>query len=803
MSLSKVSPKLIAAIVLALFFGVALFIRIYFPYDQVFSAEGIKFTSADAYYHIRQVDALVHNFPHLSTFDPYLIFPGGASAGGFNLFHWLLASLSWIIGLGSPTQNTIDVVSVYLPAVMGALVVIPVYFIGKELFGRWAGILSAGLLAILPGEFLGRSILGFTDYHIAETLLTTTAMLFFILAIKSASQRRLAFSHLKRRDWAAIRKPFIYSLLAGIFLGLYFFTWMGALLFVFIIAVYFVVQFNIDHLRQKSTGYLCFVGCIFFSVALIMSLTIFDSMLYLTSFIIALLIPLVSSSVSWLVVRKKIKPVYYPLALLGLGLVGWGLFYLINPFLLSSMLSAFRVFAPAGTQLTTIEMQPLISSMYGNPFSVAWGNFTTGFFLSFISLGILIYLVIKQGNAEKTLLIVWSLIMLAAILGQRRFGYYFAVNIALLTGYLSLRVLELAGFRELTAKATQVVKGTSSRKARPKGSGFTITVNHAVMALVVLVIFLVVFFWNIQPAVATASQARFAPSDAWCSSLSWLKENSPEPFGDPDYYYHLEEGHKYVSLSTLKTVYPTPSEDPDFYYHLERSYPYPKSAYGVLAWWDYGYWITRIAHRIPNANPSQDPWAVGSVASFFTSQDEKSANEIAQELGSAYIIIDIDTAYVNPITASGKFWAVAAWAGGESTEYFDLYLVPQENNWVLMPFFYPEYYRSLAVRMYSFDGEAVIPESTMVISYQESADEKGNIYKLITGAEQFNSYEEAEAYLSGQESANYRIVSMNPMLSPVPLEALEHYKLIHSSDSMVNLPDGREVPGVKIFEYIE
>jgi len=44
---------------------------------------------------------------------------------------------------------------------------------------------------------------------------------------------------------------------------------------------------------------------------------------------------------------------------------------------------------------------------------------------------------------------------------------------------------------------------------------------------------------------------------------------------------------------------------------------------------------------------------------------------------------------------------------------------------------------------------------------------------------------------------------MNPMLSPVPLEALEHYKLIHSSDSMVNLPDGREVPGVKIFEYIE
>jgi len=191
---------------------------------------------------MRLIDNLVNNFPRLMAFDPYLLYPGGSEVGSFHFFHWLLASIIWVIGLGSPTQHTIDVVSVYFPAVIGALTVIPVYFIGKELFGRWAGVLSAGLIVLMPGEFLGRSILGFTDHDIINTLFTTITMLFLILAIKAARQRQLTFSHLKRRDWATSAKPIIYSLLAGIFLGVYLLTWMGALLFVFIISLCAISQ---------------------------------------------------------------------------------------------------------------------------------------------------------------------------------------------------------------------------------------------------------------------------------------------------------------------------------------------------------------------------------------------------------------------------------------------------------------------------------------------------------------------------------------------------------------------------------
>ncbi len=875
---SKVGPKFITIIILVLLFAVALWFRAFLPYDKIFVGDWIKFSSPDSYYHMRLVDNLVHNFPRYMKVDPYFLYPSATGEIEIHFFDWLLASTSWIIGLGSPTQHTIDVVSVYIPVVLGALTIIPIYFIGRELFGRWAGVLAAGLLAILPGEFLGRSILGFTDYHVAETLFTTVTMLFLILAIKVANQRQLTFSHLKRRDWATIRKPIIYSLLAGIFLGIYIFTWLGALLFVFIIFVYFVIQFIIDHLKHKSTAYLCFVSIIFFSVALIISLLISVSLLYWASLVIALLIPLVLSGISWLMASKKIKPVYYPLTLLVLGLAGFGLFYLVNPSLLRSMLSAFRIFAPAGAQLTTMEMQPLISSSYANPFMLAWGNYTTSFFISFISLGILIYLVVKQGGADKTLLIVWSLVILAANLVQRRFGYYFAVNVALLAGYLSVviyylarliveyfagkntsylwsQILEFTGFKGQEAEIADTSKedyyqvlginrratnkqirqafrnlaskhksgsgaitddkfkkireayevlskpakqaayerlryGGSAQIARGKESskgGFRISINHISVALAMPVTLFVVFFWNIQPAIATAKTAPFVLSDAWVSSLTWLKGNTPEPFGNPDAYYQLTE-------------LPPSGE-----------YQYPESAYGVLAWWDYGYWITRIGRRLPNANPSQSPQALTSVATFFSSQDEKSANKITQELRSAYIVIDYETAYTDPRTGGGKFWAVATWAGREPAEYFDIYLMPQENKWVARPLFYPEYYRSLAVRLYNFDGKAVTPESAWVISYQENADKAGNIYKLITGAEKFNTYEEAEAYLSSQESTNYRIVGMNPMISPVPLEALEHYRLIHSSDELVSdssvtlemLTDIGAEPAVKIFECIK
>ena len=773
MSHSKLSPGLIAGIITTLFFGIALYLRIVLPYDQVFLSDCIKFTGTDTYYHMRIVDNLVHNFPNLNTLDPYMLYPKGMPIdSSHRFFDYLMAGIIWIAGLGSPTQHTIDVVGAYFPAILGALTVIPVFFIGKALFNRWAGVIAAGLIAIYPGEFLGRSILGRTDHHSAEVLFITTTILFVILAIKAAQQKQLNFNHLKDRDWAVIAKPLIYSLLSGIFFGIYLLTWLGALLFIFIIFIYFIIQFVIDHMRGKTTDHLCFIGFITLFIALIMFIPFATKEVYLASLVIALLAIALSGIVSRLMAKQKLKPAYYPLALIGFGLAGIAIFYVVNPSLLSSILSSFDKINPSGTKLTVIEATPLLFPTGNFSFLAAWGNFTTGFFISFISLGILIYLVIRQVESDKILFIVWSLVILAVTLSMRRFAYYFAVNVALLTGYFSWLILQLAGFKKKMVATVEINENTKKKKKKSKRekkqqrqkSGSRPITKWVNMALGIIVIFFLSFFPNIDLAIKSPPivHALYAPDDAWYESLSWMKDNTPDPLGNPDLYYEL----------------------------YEEPFQYPDTAYSIAAWWDYGYWITRVGHRIPNCNPGGGS-RVG-IAKLFLTQNATSANKKIDKLNAKYIIIDY-------ATATGKFYAIATYAGRNDKDFHDSYYHPQENKFV--QFFYPEYYRSLAVRLYNFDGSEVIPQSSTVISYQERVSLEGNPYKEITSSKSFSNYEEAESYILNQESDNYKIVSSNPFVSPVPLESLEHYKLIYSSDSSKMSPNVGMIPKVKIFEY--
>ncbi len=798
MNISKARPALIAGVLIALLFGVALYLRVALPYDKVFTDVGIKFTSNDAYYHMRMVDNLVYNFPHHMSFDPYILYPSSATEKlSINFFDYLLAGIIWVIGWGAPTPHLIDVIGVYYPAVMGALTVIPVYFIGKELFGRWAGVFAAGLITLLPGEFLGRSILGYTDNHVAETLFTTMTMLFLVMAIKAARQNQFTFKQFSHPDWAMNLRPIIYSLLAGIFLGIYILSWLGALLFVFFIFIYFVVQFIIDHIRRQNTAYLSLVGFILFLTALAMVVPSSPGQLFTASMLIAVLSMPVLAGISWLMAGKKIRPVYFPLIIVGLGLIGGAFLYLVNPALISSMVKAFSIFAPTTTQRTTIEMQPFFTSQISGGnflYTPAWVGFNVSLPLSLIALVILIYLVVKHGDAGKSLLVVWSLVILAATIAQRRFGYYLVVNVALLTGFLLWQTLKLVGFKEEADEAAETARKTARKLAPKKGgrSSFNLNPSQLNMILTVIIIFLVVYSpsflltdypnaLQIVPVTYAAKQARYAASDAWFSSLTWMQANTPEPFGSPDVYYQL-------------TKLPPRGE----------SYQYPASAYAVMSWWDYGYWITRIAHRIPNANPSQDPNLVAKVATFFTAQDEETANKIARESNSAYVVIDYEMAYIDPRTVTGKFPAIITWAGQDVTNFLDIFLVPQQEVGGKMTarlLFFPEYYRSLSTRLYCFDGKAVTPESTAVIAYEERGDGKGNVFKIVTDSQEFDSYEKAEAYISSQSSKNYKIISQDPFVSPVPLAALSHYKLIHSSDSSMTRVTGEAVPEVKIFEY--
>jgi len=545
-------------------------------------------------------------------------------------------------------------------------------------------------------------------------------------------------------------------------------------MFIFIIFAYLIVQFIVDHLRHKASDYLCIVGTPLFLIAFLMLIPVLGGSnrdtIYRVSLSIAVVVPIVLSIISRFMAGRALKPVYYPLTLLGLIGISLAALRAIDPSLFKYMLDQFYIFTPGGASLTIMEVQPLTAQ-------IAWGNFTTSFFISFVSFAMLIYLVIKGKSADITLFLVWSIIMLMAALGQRRFGYYYAVNAALLTGYFSWKMLDLAGLRKLLTKSKEVVGAVKKfkkkeKRTREKTRPKTFMQPRGVWVSVIvvgIVIFFLVFFPNIPQAKLLGSRPNYVMNEGWYSSCLWLQEkddtgepNTPEPFDDPDFYYEL---------------YPPRSE-----------FEYPETAYGVMSWWDYGYFIMQIGHRIPNANPTQS--GATRAGQFFTAQNESSANELADKFGSKYVMID----YAMSIT---KFYAMVEWAGGSVDEFYEVYYQStQEGMLQGVILYYPAYYQSTVARLYNFDGKAVNATQPIVISYVDQVTSAGEKYKQIASGQSFSSYEDAQAYVAAQTSGNYKIVGNSPFVSPVPLEELNSYERIHSSG------DTTSTTTVKIFKYL-
>jgi len=742
----------------------ALYLRLVIPYNQVFTGGTTRFTEVDAYSYMRLEDNLLQHFPHITPFDPYTYFPQGAAVYYPPLFTLLLGGFIWLFSFGAPTAHSINVLGALFPAILGSLTVIPVFVIGKTLFNKWAGLIAAFLVAILPGEFLGRTMLGFTDHHVAEIFFTAITMMFLILALKNNEQPKEISQG--KPDWKVSKKIIIYSLLAGLFLGLYLQMWAGGPLFILLLFIYFVAQFIINNLKRRPTKHLFVIGSLVFVVASIITLPFlpkyYSPSLYTISMIVASLTP-VALYLASKAISHKLKPKYYALGLIGAGVAGVLVFYFINPSLFKSLLANFGILTPSNLDLTIGEVQPLLFPDGKFTLLLAWSNFTIAFFIALIALGFLVYQIIKHGKEDKTLLAVWSIVILIMTLAQRRFAYYLAINVALLTAYVVWQTLAYFGVQEIFGEKNRKISGLKIKE----NSYWRASAGPIKSTVIAIVSFVLIFLPNIKPAIETVSQPAFAPDNAWVETLTWLKNNSPEPFGKSDVYY---------------AMVPTPANNAD--------YSYPTTAYGIMAWWDYGHWITRIAHRLPNHAPGGGRSAL--VADAFLAQSETEASKYINELDSRYIIVDYDTAL-------GKFHAVATFDGSTREKYFEIVWQNQSGSLTPITVFYPDYYQSFLVRLYMFDGKAVATVKTTVVSLSEITTTDGQTYKEVTDARVFDNYEEANSFCSAHKEEGYQIVGLSPFDSPVPMPALKNYRLIYTSVSSTDHPGIMEATPVKIF----
>jgi oligosaccharyl transferase (archaeosortase A-associated) len=775
---------------LLLTFVLSLYLRAWLPRNAIFVGDSVRLSSeTDSLYHMMLAKSTVINLQRL-WFDPMTNFPQGSSLHFGPFMSWTIAIFSYIFGLGHPSMHTVEVVGAVLPAILGALLVFPVYFIGKEMAGRSCGLISALIVAILPGALFVRTTLGFTDHHAAEIFLSTLTMMFFLMAVVSG--KAMKFGSLQK-NWSAQRKPLLYSALAGVSLGLYIDAWSSGFLFAGIIMAFIAIQSIADHLKGRNVEYLGVSGAITFLVANLIVLPFikpyngFSSYYYSYFHLLILLLGVVAAIfitfLSSFMTQRKFSKYYFPVALSVIAVLALAVLSLTVPQFTSTISRGLIMFQPrTGGAETVGEASPFFE--YGGGFSLAnmQINFPgaanvvvlSPFILALIALVVLLVMYIKADQRPLYLaVVIWSVTILVLTLAQNRFAYYYGVNVALLTGFLAIWVLQKAGIDE-----------PDGRLIETKDTVKFLTGNLKVI-LAAVVIFLLLVFPGLQisTAIAPYPSTLYGDYPDWVTSANWLQNDTPNP-----------------GLQLYK-IYDHPSSG---------NYAYPDAAYGVMSWWDYGHIIETIGRRIPNANPFQE--GIGSLTTgvpgsspFFLSESEAQAEKVLANLNKSrspymntrYVMIDWDM-------ATGKFYAMTAWSDAPITKYYGIFYQPQGNVLVPVSVFRDDFYKTMAARLYFFDGSETPVKDAIAISYQ-IMQQNGIQIPVITGTPEISAnYTALLDYVNESKSKGYLSEIVNKkdymaMSTSVPLEALQHYRLVHESETSKTYDGQKEV---KTFEHV-
>jgi dolichyl-diphosphooligosaccharide--protein glycosyltransferase len=262
---------------LTLILVVAFTIRI-FPLRWEIQAGSLHLSEFDPYYQFSLTRQMVDH----GLLSPYYPPPGwtyhqrwyypGHPPGGINmsLSLWSLPmTAAFFYNVVTALGVNIDLMEfcAFVPAIMGAIAALIIYFLGKDFGGRAVGLLAALSLA-LSSSFIQRTALGFFD---TETVGVVSLLLFSFLFLRAIEDERPMGSTIK------------YSIGSGLSLA-YFITGWGAAYYLIGLTVLFVF---VMLMLRRYTQRLLVAYSLSFGLGLLISLNNpFISVGYLTSFVI-------------------------------------------------------------------------------------------------------------------------------------------------------------------------------------------------------------------------------------------------------------------------------------------------------------------------------------------------------------------------------------------------------------------------------------------------------------------------------------------------------------------------------------
>jgi dolichyl-diphosphooligosaccharide--protein glycosyltransferase len=732
--------------------GAALLLRIVPPWRHVLADGRVWFQETDAWYHVRVAEAWIESFPRRLRFDPWLSFPAGGDVPVGPSFDLLLALPGVLLRL---SEHASRVWMALVPPILGALGVVLLWGLGRCVFDRRTGLLAGALLAVEPGGFLQRSLLGVADHHVLEAVLAMAVLWALCAAMRFAGAEPAA-SHTGRG--ALLRSGG-----AGLLLGCYLLSWSGGALLVAIATAFVVVQTLAEPGGpEDAPGHPALL--LFVSFAAAAATLALGGGLTPGFEIQALALgggAAVAGILAWglrLARTSALGPM--PRRLVGVLLVatvgglGVAATALLRPALLDGLLGNLRRFAPGAAASTVAEVRPLLRFDDTLSLVPAWLHFRATFFLGLAGWIGVLEAWLRRRDRAAGLVLVYGAGMLLATLCQNRFGYYLAPALALFAAAL------------VSALADAVVAAGRGERVR------------APARLAVAAIALVCVLYPTVAAAIGMARRDLTPPAGWRRAMEWLRSESAPPFGGAT---------------------PPSEREPS---GAATGGDLAAPAYGVLSWWDYGYWILTLGRRVPFSNPTQTGAAEAGKLLLLTEPAEAWRRLDAR--GLRYVVTDpaMTARWKGAGLSFGVMPAMATWAGVDESTFWEW--IELEAGGARSAIFHPSYYRTLAVRLARF-GVGAVPATGPVWVVELAANAAGEPRspRRVLSRRAFASFEEAKAQLAAG-MVRGTIVGDDPERSPIPLAPVPGIELRHESDGVriyetviATTPGSQRPPGIE------
>lgn len=579
------------AIWLGLFFILALTLRIAFSAEASFDEDDERYlySGNDPWFHDRTVEHITETGETLK-FDPLINYPHGGKNPNPPVYDWTTAVDAGLLEM----TGAVDPVSLALNlavAFWGALTILPVYMIGKELWGRKVGLWGAFFMAV-SAPHIQRSVWGFADHDATTMFFIALAFAFLLKALKAIKNKAYVTTWKSgvpgelREAMLHNKEALLWSALSGTALAATALTWKGYPYALAILAIAFGFQLLSDHARNKDSTVTAAVYLIPVLMTLLVPWWYYASVGFVSNTIMANVYVLIGMLVAGaiLVPTRELPSVIVFPALFLAAVLGLLMMLFVFPDVGRTIFTGLGYFQQNKLYTTIAEAQ---RTELGSV-AAAFGFFT--FVLAFWPFG---HTLKRAWKGEHTMMLMasWAAVAVFMAFAASRFIMNASPVFVVFMAAGTVWILEKAGLGAV-ARRQRAQHGQN-----PVASFFRSLTWRS--TLVVLFVALALVLPNAWVGVDAGTSNEFDQENGLVGG------DGVDRFGAYGVGYSLRDNGWLDLFDHLATL------DTD----LE-----PADRPGFIAWWDYGHWAVSLGEHPTVADPFQNHYELSGR--FLASESE-------------------------------------------------------------------------------------------------------------------------------------------------------------------------------------